>query len=192
MNPITSPFQWPLTKRETDGISIDGSEITFALRNECKFMRTSQPIPRSLKSFRWETKVIDGDNNFAIGIGFASELPELGNGFPQQIDSRMIGLNLHEGSLWRGMDMEKILTEKPRNGDVIGCHLQYVEKDGHDYSIVHFYRNGLQVGIYSNPRTEMYPMIWAYGSKVLKTNLTGESFTYNEGIDIITYNFQYF
>ena len=105
----------------------------FPVRNECTFMRTSQPIPRSLKSFRWETKVTDGDNDFAIGIGFASELPEVGKGFPPQMDAHMTGLDLYDGSLWRGMNEENILTEKPRNGDVIGCHLQYIEKDGHEY-----------------------------------------------------------
>ena len=188
-NPIASSFQWPSTKRETDGISNDGSKIIFSVRNGCSFMRTSQPIPRSLKSFRWETKVIDGDNDFTIGIGFASGLPEVGKGFPQQIDSHMIGLDLYFGCLWRGMNKENIITEKPRNGDVIGCHLQYIEKDGHEYSICHFYRNGLQVGIFLIRTAEMYPIIWGGGRKVVETNLTGKSFTYPEGNDKIICNF---
>ena len=147
-------------------------------------MRTSQPISRNLKSFRWEAKVIDGGNDFAIGIGFASKLPEIGKGLPQEMDCRMIGLVLDNGCLYRGINYEKILEENPRNGDVIGCHLQYVEKDGHQYSVCHFFRNGIQLGIYSILATELYPLIWApNGTKVVETNLAGNSFTYSEGND---------
>ena len=139
----------------------------------------------------YEVSVIDGDNDFAIGIGFASKLPEIGKGFPQRMDCRMIGLVLHNGYaldtgfyIYRGINCEKILEENPRNGDVIGCHLQYVEKDGHRYSVCHFFRNGFQLGIYSIPATDLYPLIWAAnGSKVVETNLAGNSFTYSEGND---------
>lgn len=74
------------------------------------------------------------------------------------------------------------LLENPSNGDVISFHLQYIKNDGVQYSVCHLFINGKQIGIYSQPVLEMYPLLWmAEGNKVIESNLTGENYSYSEG-----------
>ena len=94
----------------------------------------------------------------------------------------MIGVDLCNNHVIFGNLDRTRLQEKLSNGDVISFHLQYTENDGVKYSLCHLFINGNQIGIYSQPVTEMYPLIWAgKGKKVIKTNLTGENYSYAEG-----------
>ena len=161
---------------------MNGSQVTFRGLKKCNFIRTTQPIPRKWRSFRWEAKVVEGEDICSIGIGLASKLPVTGEGFPFYADKYAITFYMYDGCIRQGAVDKKHLKEKPSNGDVISCHLQYLEKDGCEWSICHFFRNGIRIGIYSVPVSEMYPLIWvAQGNKIVDTNLTGKDFTYTEG-----------
>ena len=156
------------------------STIHSVLSTPCAFIRTVHPIPRQSKSFRWEVKIVEGDD-FRIGIGFASKLPVFGHGFPLEHDKNMIGVDLCNMTIIYGVN-ENELLDYPSNGDVISFHLQYMDNDGVQYSVCHLFINGKKIGIYSQPVFEMYPLMWmAKGNKVIETNLTGENYSYSEG-----------
>ena len=81
----------------------DGSRIiSSAKAGQMSFIRTAQNIPVEWESFYYEARIIDGGDKFGIGIGFTSKLPEIGNGFPQEIDGNTVGLCLNGTNLGMG------------------------------------------------------------------------------------------
>ena len=161
------------------------STIHSVVSTPCAFIRTLHPIPRQSKSFRWEVKIVEGDD-FRIGIGFASKLPVFGHGVPLYYDKNMIGIDLCSMTVIHGVDERTELQENPSNGDVLSFHLQYMENDGVQYSVCHLFVNGNQIGIYLQPVSEMYPLMWmAKGNKVIETNLTEENYSFTEGNQLL-------
>ena len=157
------------------------STVHSIVSTPCAFIRTIHPIPRQSKSFRWEVKIIEGED-FRIGIGLGSRLPVFGHGFPHKHDKHMIGVDLCNNEVTSGVFERTRLQKNFSNGDVISFHLQYMENDGVQYSVCHLFINGTQIGIYLQPVSEMYPLMWmAEGNKVIETNLTGENYSYTEG-----------
>ena len=125
--------------------------------------------------------IVEGED-FRIGIGFASKLPVFGHGAPFLHDKNMIGIQLNVMTVIYGAGDQTKLHENPSNGDVLSFHLQYMEKDGFQYSVCHLFINGNHIGIYSQPVSEMYPLMWmAKGNKVIETNLTEENYSFTEG-----------
>ena len=177
-------MSWPASDNAKHGVSLDGSKLSFTNENECVFIRTLQDIPIEDEKFRFETRISDGGGEFAIGIGFTSKLPEIGSGFPQQIDSNTMGLCMNNGSLCHGNNYTEAFDKNScSDGDVVTCHLQRVKGDDINYSVGQFFRNGVSVGIVSVPETKLYPCVWvASGDVVLETNLGDKRFVYKKGI----------
>ena len=136
------------------------------------------------RKFRFETRISDGGGDFAIGIGFASTLPEIGTGLPQEMDSNTMGLCMNSGNLCHGKNYTKAFDKNScSDGDVVTCHLQRGKVHDINYSVCQFFRNGVSVGIQSVPETKLYPCVWvASGNVVVETNLGDQEFVYNKGI----------
>ena len=73
-----------------------------------------------MSSFYFEAKIVDGGDDFNIGIGLTSSLPQQGTGFPQDQDASVVGLCLNDGKICKGNSYTSGFKEKTEVGDVIG------------------------------------------------------------------------
>lgn len=146
-------------------------------------MRTSKHIPEQWDSFHFEARITDGGDNFGIGVGFTTSLPEIGNGFPQDIDDKTIGVCLNTGEIWQGNKYIPAFDEKSSSEDVIGCEFSRIKIEDISYGICQFFRNGRNVGKVCVAEGNTYPCIWvASGKALIETNMGEGAFKYRKGI----------
>ena len=74
-------LSWPRYEKKEYKLSEDGYQLRFSCKTDgnAVFVRTPQSIPPELDTFQFETKILDGGENFSIGIGFTTSLPLCGN-----------------------------------------------------------------------------------------------------------------
>ena len=168
-------LQWPASRPGEFINEIDEQRITFPSEKGPIFARTMEPISIACKTLYLEATIIDGGEEFAVGIGFTSNLPEIGSGFPQEESNDTVGLCMNDGYICNNSAYTKGFDEKSKNGDVVGCHLYQLNLGGEIYGICSFYLNGVHVGQQQLITADnIYPCIWvASGKTVLQVRVLG-------------------
>ena len=177
-------LSWPRYEKKEYKLSEDGYQLRFSCKTDgnAVFVRTPQSISPELDTFQFETKILDGGENFSIGIGFTTSLPLCGNGIPEEMDSSTVGLDLNEGVMYFGQNYTSVFDEKSSNGDVIGCYLERFSIKNVGYLAYEFFRNGECIGKQFAEETNVYPFIRVTsGDVILDTNLGEREFIYKKG-----------
>ena len=168
-------LQWPASRPGEFINEIDEERITFPSEKGPIFVRTIEPISVACKITYLEVVIVDGGEKFELGIGFTSNLPEIGSGYPQAKSNDTVGLCMNNGTIFNNKAYSKAFDEKTENGDVVGCHLYQLNYGGEIYAICDFYRNEVHVGQQQLITADMiYPCIWvASGKTVLQVRFKG-------------------
>lgn len=178
-------YVWPPSKDHEYTCSEDGSILHFDSENGPTFIRTKKNVPIEDEMFEFETKIVDGGKHFAIGIGFTTDpnLPLIGKGSPEDMDSNTIGVILGDKAICHCQNYTVVFDEPNVNGDVIGYRLQRHAVAEKGYLLYELFRNGCFVQGTLVQEQNIYPCIWvSSGQVILETNFGSKYFTYNKGI----------
>ena len=100
---------------------------------------TYQPIPKTCQSYYFGIKVLSNGKNGEIGIGLTASDVNTTNSMPGW-DMDSVGFISFVGVIYHNGFYE--IAESYSTGDIVGCYFCRVNKNGFDYAVVQFTKNG--------------------------------------------------
>ena len=172
-------FSWSLNEEIQIGPCKNGDKISFMGKKiRCSVVRTEQTIPRNMRYFYFETRVISTGNGTIIGIGLTPETSDFPEYPHDHIDTMGLALNTHETIV--GGIRSFVFREDIKNDDIVGCQFMRTHVLEDTYDVCLFSLNGRQVGPPLTSLTkELYPSVWigSPGASVI-CNLGKDKFVY--------------
>jgi len=112
-------------------------------------IRTTEPVPNTVKSFYFEAKILDSGSNKIIVIGFTQSDPETRSGcLPGWAKYPTLGIGYHGddgGICFKSSTKHLQVAEKFETGDTVGCFLYQNSLHGMEVTQVQFTKNGEKV-----------------------------------------------
>ena len=177
-------LSWTSSNQRELSQSGDGSQI-FTCDDKAVYVRTTEQIPIDLSTYSYEVQIKESGNDYPIRIGFVSNIPEIGNRLPEDLDDNTVGIHLNDKAIhFRGIKTVEF-EGKVSAGDVIGCHLMRIIIEDVSYAICEFHLNGEFIGDQLIQQTSIYPCMWVTKSTnkvILKPNLGETTYVHYPGI----------
>ena len=174
-------------KGEECEISDDNETLRYKGKGgRCSFARSSFHVPLQIPEVYYETEILEAGETGQVGVGFTTKLPTEYDYQKINGSTNGIGFCCKTGEICKGKKTtfkSNVSKETPfvRQGDVIGCRLQYLRLEDNYYQVIQFSLNGKNIGLPQGSKAvhPLHPSVWMASSGcIVRMNLGKRDFQY--------------